>query len=321
MFLGGKNSNGLLFSEAINDFRIHLEATGRSANTISNYLRSLEWLIEILYDIPLKKITSKDISLALVEIKKSSHSVMQRSIATMNRIICAYRVFFKWAFDSSLTISDHSISLHLKKVYSAGAIPISFTEIGVFFKTIQHSKDPKAFRDELLFSVYAFTGIRRSEALQLRIKDYDTVSSSLLLNHTKGGSKRRQPVPSLFAEILDRYISTIKAKGDNIKELPLFPGRYSETPLSKRQANARFEKWKRLSGIRKNLTIHSFRAGFASHLYNSSKDIIVVARAMGHRNIRTTDKYISNDPLFIYKAIEDAFGHETTAKIFSSQIL
>jgi integrase len=57
------------------------------------------------------------------------------------------------------------------------------------------------------------------------------------------------------------------------------------------------------------LTIHSFRAGFATQLYQSSKDIVIVARAMGHKHIKTTNQYIADDMALIHEAVEEAFGY------------
>lgn len=302
-----KTQEGLRLSYALPDFCFYLEASGRSEGTIENYSRSLEWLMEFLGDPPLQKITGKDLCYALVEIKRASHSVSQRSAATMNRIICAYRVFFRWAFYSGFIWSDHSFFLHLKKTYSASTIPISAKEVETFLSTIRNSKDPKAFRDEVLFSIYAHTGIRRSEALQLKVRDYDAVSSTLLLRHTKGGKKRRQPAPGRVREILNRYLTSLRDTNKNIDEIFLFPGRKVECHLSTRQVNERFLKWKKLSGIRKNLTIHSFRAGFATQLYHTSRDPLLVARALGHSNYKTTNRYIACDMTSIYNKVEEAF--------------
>jgi integrase/recombinase XerD len=167
-------------------------------------------------------------------------------------------------------------------------------EITCLFSAIKKSDDPLAKRDEALFAVYAFTEIRRSEALALRIKDYDRVSSTLFLPRTKGGSNRIQPIPSQLAEILERYISRIERNFNFNADFPLFFGRHPEKPLSARQAQVRFEKWKKFSGIRKNLTIHSFRAGFATLLYEATGDILLVSRVMGHVDIRTTRRYIQD---------------------------
>jgi|WetSurMetagenome_2_1015567.scaffolds.fasta_scaffold08649_5 site-specific recombinase XerD len=291
-------------SETLHDFRVYLEATGRSEITIKNYTRSIEWLMEFIEDPPLQRISGKDICSALTKIKRASNSVSERSAATMNRIISACRIFFKWAFYSGLSFHDYMFFLNLKKVHSDSTTPISSEETETFLNTIHNSNDAKAFRDEVLFSIYSFTGIRRSEALQLKVSDYDSVSSTLLLRHTKGGKNRKQPVPNRIKEILNRYLKTLRNGREPVDNIFLFPGRVIKRHISTRQVNERFLKWKNLSGIRKNLTIHSFRAGFATRLYQSSKDALLVSRALGHSDFKTTEHYIADNMSIIQNEVE-----------------
>jgi hypothetical protein len=70
VLVGKKNNEGMRLSEALPDFLIYLEATGRSEDTIKNYFRSLEWLKEVIKDPPLKRISGKDICSA---IEKKGH--------------------------------------------------------------------------------------------------------------------------------------------------------------------------------------------------------------------------------------------------------
>ncbi|MCL4492389.1 MAG: site-specific integrase [Nitrospirae bacterium] len=108
----------------------------------------------------------------------------------------------------------------------------------------------------------------------------------------------------LLAEMLERYIHGPICDNTIGDYAPLFPGRYIHRPLSFRQAQARFDKWKNIAGIRKGLTIHSFRAGFATLLYRVTGDILLVARAMGHSDVRSTDRYVGNN----MPAIREAMG-------------
>jgi len=62
-----------------------------------------------------------------------------------------------------------------------------------------------------------------------------------------------------------------------------------------------------ISQIRCRLTINSFRAGFATLLYQTTKDLLLVAQAMGHHNIQTTERYIKRDTGAIREAIEKTF--------------
>lgn len=293
---------------AVHGFLVHLEAAGRASNTIDCYDRDLRRLAEILGDIHLDKIRSEDLENAIVILRYSTPSVVKRSSSTMNRMKSAYRSFFKWSFESGRMPCNPTASLHMAKANSKRTVPITIEETLRLLETIRKSDDPQAGRDEALFATYAFTGIRRAEALALRKKDFDPVSSLLYLPETKGGNRDWQPVPSRLVAILKKRILKMKRNGHSAKWAALFPGRHPEQPLSVRQANVRFDKWKRLGGIRESLTIHSFRAGFATSLYETTGDILLVARALGHNDIRTTKRYIGNNTPAIREAVEKTFS-------------
>lgn len=183
----------------------------------------------------------------------------------------------------------------------------------VLLETITRSNDMHSLRDEALFSVYAFTGIRRSEALKLTIRDFDPKALTLFIAHPKGGRSRLQPIPLRLARVLRSHISKNISVRHKITP-PLFSGIKSDNALSAKQAWIRFEKWKRLSGIRRNLTIHSFRAGYATMLYQKTGDALLVARAMGHTDIKTTERYISNDTSQLHTVLAKAFPLEEGRK-------
>ncbi|MCL5063043.1 MAG: tyrosine-type recombinase/integrase [Nitrospiraceae bacterium] len=293
---------------AMQDFLIHLKAAGRSSSTISCYLHDLELLMRTIGNMRLSRITDRHLEKAVICLREFSINGAVRTSISLNRIKSAYRSFFKWAFESGRVPRNAAARLYLAKTKSRPTIPITMKEIISLLDTIRISDDPLARRDEALFAVYAFTGIRRSEALALRIKDYDRVSSTLFLWRTKGGSNRMQPVPLQLAEILAKYIRRIERDFKAGDYSPLFFGRHPEKPLSARQAQVRFEKWKNFSGIRKDLTIHSFRAGFATLLYEATGDILLVSHAMGHVDIQTTKRYINNNMYGVRQAIEKIFS-------------
>lgn len=306
-FLVFKRSGETDLCHALQDFLIHLKAAGRSSSTISCYLHDLELLKKTIGNMELRHITDRHLESAIIRLRDSSISGAVRSAITLNRIKSAYRSFFRWALESGRTPRNAAARLYLARAKSRLTTPITLKEVVCLLDTIRKSDDPLYERDEALFAVYAFTGIRRSEALSLRMKDYDRVSSTLFLRHTKGGCNRMQPVPSQLAEILDKYISRIKRNFKSNDYSPLFFGRHPEQPLSARQAQMRFEKWKKLSGIWKDLTIHSFRASFATLLYEAAGDILLVSRVMGHVDIRTTRRYIEDNMSGVREVVEKTF--------------
>jgi integrase/recombinase XerC len=227
------------------------------------------------------------------------------SPATTNRIKSAYRSFFKWAFETRRITSDPAARLDLAKTRSRPTTPITVKEINDLLNAIRASDDRHAERDEALFSVYAFTGIIRSEALSLTMRDYDAQAAALYLPKTKSGSRHVRSVLSPLADILKKRTRHSPYADDQPN---LLTGGNPDRALSARQAQARFVKWKDLAGIRKGLTIHSFRAGFATSLYEKTGDILLVSRAMGHSDIRTTRRYIRENNYRISQAVEMTFG-------------
>lgn len=231
-----------------------------------------------------------------------------RSPTTMNRIKSVFRSFFKWCFESGRLYSNPAIRLISARFEPEQTVPTTAEEVDRLLGSIQNSDDPKALRDEALFATYAFTGIRRSEALSLQVDDYNQSLKMLSISKSKYNRKRYQAVTPRLSRVLDRHIALLKKRHIHNRPLPLFQGRSPFYPLSTRQANHRFRHWKKLAGLREKLTIHSLRAGFATQLYFQTGDILLVSRALGHMSIDTTKRYILCDEKITKKAIEKAFG-------------
>lgn len=228
----------------------------------------------------------------------------------MNRIKSAFRSFFKWALQSGLISHNPAASLPMSRAASQRTTPITMEEINTLLHTISESGDPYAERDEALFATYAFTGIRCAEALALRVKDYDRSSFTLYLPKVKRGTGRLQPIPHRLSRVLGKWISILRRNGRADLSSLLFCGKNPERSLTTRQIRFRLNRWKALSGIREDLTVHSFRAGFATHLYRATGDLLLVHYAIGHTDVRTTVRYIGNHLFEIRKAIEKGFGTE-----------
>jgi integrase len=177
----------------------------------------------------------------------------------------------------------------------------------ILLATIKQSDDMHSDRDEALFATYAYTGLRRSEVLSLTLLDYDHVSGVLYLSRPKNGGRQLKIVPSPLADILKKRIRVVLRDHVSLTRSVFFPGRSADQPMSARQVQVRFDKWKKLAGIRKTLTIHSFRAGFATSLYETTGDIFLVARAMGHRDVSTTMRYINTNSSVLRRAVEYTF--------------
>lgn len=253
-----------------------------------------------------KKLDEHLIHIATEVSKRFETRSVPRSVNTVNRHKVVYRSFFKWCFRKNLIKADLSSEIHLSKQLSNHAAPITLEEVKRLIEVISKSNDPFAERDKVLFSIYAFSGIRKSEALVLRVSDYDPRARSITICSSKGHTHKSQPIPKILSSILDHYLK------DKIPSAPLIYGQRDGAFLSPRQASNRFEKWKKLAKLRNNLTIHSFRAGYASQLYKSSKDPLLVSHAMGHSSFSTTEKYIKHEFGKLRASLEMAFPKKKT---------
>lgn len=137
-------------------------------------------------------------------------------------------------------------------------------EVAAILETIRQSDDIRADRDEALFATYAYTGIRCSEVLSLTLLDYDHDSGVLYLPRTKNGGRQLKIVPSPLADILKKRICVLLREQVSLRRSVLFPGRSADQPMSARHVQVRFDKWKKLAGIRKTLTITLIQGGFCN---------------------------------------------------------
>ena len=292
----------MILATAVSGFQRHLKAAGLAPGTIDSYLHTLACLADIVGYASLTWLTAEMIERVVVSLSGG------RSASTMNRIKSTFRSFFSWAADSGIISRNPTAKLSLTKAAARYTEPIRACEIETFLKTIYSSGDRYSERDYTLFAIYAFAGVRRAEALALRVMDYDAASRTLYLPRTKGGHARRQPVPRRLADALERHIRRLPKGNGSVSAIDcLFRGRNKHWPLSARQSHTRFDKWKAASGIRNNLTIHSFRSGFATLLHQQTGDIQLVANALGHADIRTTQRYIRLNMRTVREAVERAF--------------
>jgi len=300
------NNQDSEFCRAICDFLRHLEAAGRTPSTILAYRKSLIQLAQMLGDLEMTKIDSSALEEAFLRIVRASPSGMPLAPTTANRMRSTYRSFFAWCFSTGRMAANPAMGLRLEKARSLETAAFARNETATFLRMIRQSRDPFALRDEVLFSIYAFTGIRKAKALGLRVVDYDSLKMVLCIPKTKGGVHETKVVPGILAEVLEGYLQGLIRNGSGESDF-LFPGMKKGAPLSSRQVQARFEQWKEISGLRRELTIHSFRVGFATRVHECSGDVLLTSKALGHRDVRSTERYVRLDVEKIRSAVERAF--------------
>jgi site-specific recombinase XerD len=157
---------------------------------------------------------------------------------------------------------------------------LSREEVAHFLESIASRK-----HRTILMTAYA-AGLRVSEVTRLKITDIDSQRMMIRVDQGKGHKDRYVMLSPQLLEILRAYWQV-----SHPKEW-LFPGDILGRPISTNAVQAACQKACRVSGIKKPITPHSLRHGFATHLLESGTDVRKIQLLMGHRSLSTTARYL-----------------------------
>ena len=137
----------------------------------------------------------------------------------------------------------------------------------------------------ILMTTYS-AGLRVDEVTRLKISDIDSGNMQIHIRQGKGDKDRYSLLGESNLKILREYFKVYRPS------VWLFPNELSLEPLSTRTAQQVFCDAKNRAGISKDVSIHSLRHSFATHLLKSGVDIVRIQRLLGHTNIQTTSIYL-----------------------------
>jgi len=144
------------------------------------------------------------------------------------------------------------------------------------------------FRDRVMLELLYACGLRVSELITLRPLDFDA-QAGLLRVFGKGSKERLTPMHSLAQELLSRYIKTVRPAFKPVQDV-LFLNR-SGKGLTRQAVWKLIKRYAMLSGIDKEISPHSLRHSFATHLLEGGADLRTVQILLGHADIAATEIY------------------------------
>ncbi len=144
-----------------------------------------------------------------------------------------------------------------------------------------------AVRDRLIVELFLGTGIRLRELVDLDVGDVDLDAKHLRIR-AKGDVPQVKFLKSTLRTLLRAYLKERRHRGrGDCRALFL---------------SNRVKYWLRQAGIDKDVSPHGLRHTFVTHLYSRTGDILVIQRALGHRDLSTTEIYTH----LVDDALEDA---------------
>jgi len=202
----------------------------------------------------------------------------QRKLAPGSLSIIASALRFLYKVTLKRAWVDTEIPLP-KKPFILPVI-LSREEVAHFFESIASRK-----HRTILMTAYA-AGLRISEVTRLKLTDIDSQRMMLRVEQGKGQKDRYVMLSPQLLEILRAYWKLTHST------VWLFPGDIPGRPISKAAVEQACQKARRVSGIKKPITPHSLRHGFASHLLEAGTDVRRIQLLMGHRSLATTARYL-----------------------------
>ena len=137
----------------------------------------------------------------------------------------------------------------------------------------------------MLMTAYS-GGLRVSELIHLRVRDIDSERMTIRIKNGKGGKDRYTILSQRLLAELRCYAKAYRS------QFWLFPSQRSNGSLNRRTAQVIFEQAKERVGITKNVSFHSLRHTFATHLLEAGVDIRTIQILLGHSSITTTARYL-----------------------------
>ena len=265
-----KNSPGL------KRFKEELAVSGYSARTIKMYSCYVEEFLEFYSGSP-EKATREDIISFLA--KKQSAGVKGSTLA----LIHAALKFFFHSYLKKKVMDD------IKRPKKGKKLPVVMTRSEV--KAVINAASTK--RDRLILELLYSSGPRVSEVVSLKKRELNLEERTAMVRGGKGNKDRLIILSSTWAEEIKEYLASKKSESEYV-----FSNEFGK-PISVDTVQRIVRKCRKQAGIKKNITPHSFRHSFATHLLEAGESIRRIQELLGHSDLSTTQIYtkVSKDEL------------------------
>ncbi|KHE67509.1 site-specific tyrosine recombinase XerD [Halobacillus sp. BBL2006] len=274
--------------DALEDFFHYLTVErGLSPNTIQSYKRDLtQYQAFLQKDIG---ITSWD-SISRTHIMQYLHQLNDkgRSSATVARLLSSIRLYHQFLIREKVTNQDPSLHIETPKKERKLPKVLSSDEVDRLLNI--HAKDPLSARNKAMLEMLYATGLRVTELVSLKVSDLH-LTMGFVRCLGKGSKERIIPLGDMAKEAVELYLET--GRGELVKQ------KLTEELFVNHHGNrlTRQGFWKILKavalemGIKKDLTPHTLRHSFATHLLENGADLRAVQEMLGHADISTTQIY------------------------------
>lgn len=276
--------------EAVLDYLHFLQVERQlSENTLASYRRDLESYIEHLHtEQRIEKLNDVDRTKILIYLE--SLRTNGKSTRTIARHISSIRSFHQFLLRDKVTNHDPTVHLEMPQIEKKLPKILSIDEVEALIQAPDKSK-PQGIRDVAMIELLYGTGMRISECIGLNLEDVH-LTMGFVRVFGKGGKERIVPLGKSALEACEKYLQHARYE---------LQGKYPRTDaffINRRGKRlTRQGCWKLLkqhalnANIKKEMTPHTLRHSFATHLIENGADLRAVQEMLGHSDISTTQIY------------------------------
>lgn len=280
---------------AVADYLGHLGVErGLSANTLASYRRDLRRYVAFLLgrgtdDVP--QVAEADVLGFLAALRTGDEDHPPLGPASSARAVVAVRGFHRFCLREGIVTTD--VSAAVKPPRPAARLPkaLPLEQVEAILEAAGAPGTALAKRDRALLEVLYGTGARISEAVGLDVDDVDLEEGTALLSG-KGGKQRIVPVGTYALAALADYAAV--ARPGLVSATAASPAMFLNARggrLSRQSAWTVLVRAAQRAGLTTEVSPHTLRHSFATHLLDGGADVRVVQELLGHASVTTTQIY------------------------------
>lgn len=274
-----------------------------SANSVEAYVHDINKFVDFL---TLKKIqkTAQEITHADAQDFLAFIGKLGMSAYSQARILSGLKSFYKYLIYENIITTNPLQLIESPKLGRKLPDVLDFPEIELLLNSIDLStKD--GYRNRTMFEVMYSSGLRVSELTQLKLSNIMSAIGFLKIIG-KGNKERLVPIGTEALSYITNYIDSIRCHVKTAKgfENHVFLNNRGKN-LSRVMIFLLIKKYAESAGIKKNISPHTFRHSFATHLIEGGADLRAVQEMLGHESITTTEVYTHLDRDYLRQIVLD----------------
>ena len=289
-------------SEQVEDYlRYSQVERGLSNNTITAYRQDLTSFIRFLQK---ENLTSWPTQALDIDAFLAEQRDQKKAASSISRLITSLRKFYQWLVRQNIQKLNPMLEIDSPKKRRTLPVALTVNEVNNLLEQ-PDTKKKLGLRDRALLETLYATGIRVSELINLKFTDLHE-ELKLVKVFGKGSKERLIPISEVALSWIDSYKEKVRDPlilkiGKNTDFIFLNSRGGSLT----RQAVWQIIKhYCKMAGIQKNVTPHTLRHTFATHLLENGADLRVVQEILGHSDISTTQIYTNLSQKHILQVYE-----------------